>query len=308
MDDLSVAIVSWNTRNLLDNCLQSIYDTTKGIDFEVIVVDNASSDGTPEMVRDKYPQVSLVANRENAGFAKANNQAYQMSSSRFFMLLNPDTIVHSGLQGAVEFLDQNLEAGVVGCKSLNTDGSVQISWNKHYPGLFYELLPQRLKDHLRTRCAESDADKIFEAAWVGGVCLTARREAIKQVGLLDESYYIYTEETDWCRRFSKSGWSVMHAPCVTLTHYGGQSTGQMRPQMRVELAKSKVRFMKKFRPNIEARFYVAILELITSLKLMTINARPLLANLATLDEERKIYTELQQAYRAILLETGKRGR
>lgn len=304
--DLSVSIASWNTRDLLDNCLQSIFDTTDGVDFEVIVVDNASLDGTPGMVRDKYPQVRLVVNEENAGFAKANNQAYRISRGTYFMLLNPDTIVHSGLQGAVRFMDEHPEAGVVGCKSLNIDGSIQISWNKHYPGLFYELLPQYLKDHVRTGCAQRDADKVFEAAWVGGVCLTARREAVEEVGLLDESYYIYTEETDWCRRFSKAGWAVMHAPCVTLTHYGGQSTGQIRPQMRVELAKSKVRFIRKFRSDFEAKLYVSVLELITSLKLMYINAKPFLENLAAVDEERVTCLQLQQAYRAMLLETGRR--
>lgn len=302
--DLSISIVSWNTRDLLDNCLQSIFDTTEGIEFEVIVIDNASSDGTPEMVRDRYPQVRLAVNSGNLGFARANNQAYQMSLGRYFMLLNPDTVVHSGLQGVVYFLDARPGVGISGSKMLNSDGSIQITWNKHYPRFIYELLPQRLKDIMRTRCAERDADRTFQAAWVGGACLTARRKAIEKVGLLDELYYIYTEETDWCHRFRDAGWEVVQAPCVMLTHFGGQSTEQVKPLMRVELAKSKVRFMKKFGSAFEARMYVAVLELATSLRLLIMSAHPKATETPPhSSDEEVLYTELQTAYRRLLMET-----
>jgi len=264
--DLSVSIVSWNTRDLLDQCLRSIFETTHGIDFEVIVVDNESSDGSADMVRAKYARVLLIENDENVGFARANNQAFKVAQGRYFTLLNPDTYIKSGLDEAVKYMDCNLDVGVLGCKSLNPDGSVQISWNKHYPSLFSEVLYNGIRDRRRIRDPQIQADKRFPAAWVGGVCMTVRRTAAQQVGLLDEGYFMYSEETDWCRRFAEAGWRVMHSPCVTIVHFGGQSSKQAPIRARVELARSKVRFISKFRSRPEAKAYIAFLSISGLLK------------------------------------------
>lgn len=253
--DLSVCVVSWNTRDLLDQCVRSIYETTEGVEFEVIVVDNASSDGTAAMLHARHPQVRLLANTENAGFARANNQAIEASTGRYVMLLNPDTLVHSGLQHAVSFLDRHPDAAVVGCKAKNADGSVQVSWNRWYPSLFGELMGRRIERLSGRLSAERAADRVFPTGWVGGVCMTVRRSAFEQVGLLDEGYFMYTEEADWCRRFRNAGWLVMHSPGVVITHYGGQSADQVKASMRIELARSKIRFIAKFRSEREAALY-----------------------------------------------------
>jgi len=297
--DLSVAIVSWNTRELLDQCLRSIHDSTVGIEFEVIVVDNASSDGSAEMVRESYPNARLIANAGNAGFAAANNQAFEASSGRYLMMLNPDTIVHSGLQGAVEFLDAHPEAAVVGCKSLNPDGSIQVSWNTHYPGIVHDFLPGSVKQRLRSANPAVDVERVFAAAWVGGVCMTVRRTAAENVGLLDVGYFIYTEETDWCRRFADAGWRVMHAPCVTITHFGGQSTNQVAAKMQLELAKSKLRFVSKFGSPAKARVYARALLASASARLVFSRLTSIAQGGNDRAERIAVLGELVEAYREL---------
>ena len=242
--DLSIAIVSWNTRRLLDECLESIFETTHGIELEVIVVDNASSDGSAEMVRGKYPQVRLIENANNVGFAAANNQAYAVTESEFFMLLNPDTIALSSFGPIVRFMRENQDTGVVGCKSLNPDGSIQPSWYDYYPCFQWELLSARGRGLLVRMLFHRDPGSSFDTRWVGGQCLTVRRRCASEVGLMDEGYFMYNEETDWCYRIRRAGWRIVYRPDVEIVHLGGQSTKQASAKMLVELFRSKTRFMR----------------------------------------------------------------
>jgi len=253
--DLSVAIVSWNTRELLDQCIKSVFETTAGIELEVIVVDNGSTDGTVEMLRRLHPQARLIQNRENVGFAAANNQAFECSSGRHFMILNPDTLVLSDLSPVVAFLDSAGDVGAVSCKCVNPDRSIQRNWNDYYPSLIWEVLPISVSQGIHQMVYRRRADSLFDTKWTGGQCMTVRREVVESVGGMDSGYFMYSEETDWCFRIRKAGWRVCHYPGIVILHYGGQSTKQAEARMLVELQKSKWRFIDKNLSRWQARAF-----------------------------------------------------
>jgi len=254
--DLSIAIVSWNTKGLLEECLESIFNTTHDIDFEVIVVDNASSDGSIDMVHEKYPQVLLVESAENVGFARANNKAYEVSSGRHFMILNPDTKVLSDIGPIVRFLDDNESVGAAGCRCVNSDMSIQRNWFDYYPSFFWELIPYSARELAQKLLFQRSVDNQFDTKWVGGQCMTVRREVIESVGGMDPGYFMYSEETDWCFRIRKAGWRICHYPEIAILHYGGQSTKQMQSRMLIELYRSKFQFMGKNISAHKARAFV----------------------------------------------------
>lgn len=263
--DLSIAIVSWNTRDLLRDCLKSVYDKTSGVEFEVVVVDNASSDGSVEMVRGEFPQATLVANTQNTGFAAANNQAIEVSKGRYHMLLNPDTVVLTNLALIVGFLDADNSIGVAGCKCLNPDGSIQKNWFDSYPSVFSELGPEWLRNGFDRLIRPRNADTEFPTRWVGGQCMTVRRCCIEQVGAMDAGFFMYSEETDWCYRIRKAGWGIRHYPGISVIHLGGQSTRQIRPQMLVELYRSKTQFIRKHSCAVHAALFKRCLHIRTRL-------------------------------------------
>lgn len=247
--DLSIAIVSWNTCKLLDGCLRSVFETTHGIEIEVVVVDNLSSDDSVEMVRSQYPQVKLIENSENAGFPKANNQAYRVSTGRHFMLLNPDTICRQGaLAGLVGFLDDRPDVGAVGPLVLNPDDTLQYSW-AGFPTFINEvrgILDRRIKGHLTPTNAEHvRAIGPFETDWIGGCALVIRRAAVDDIGLMDESFFMYNEETDWCCRLRRQGWGVWVDPSIEIVHYGGQSSSKASSQSARHLIASKELYFRK---------------------------------------------------------------
>jgi hypothetical protein len=215
------------------------------IDFELIVVDNASSDGSAEMVVEKYPDVRLIANNDNVGFARANNQAWDVSRGRHFMLLNSDTVVLSDLSGVVTYLDLHESTGVVGCRCLNTDRTIQQNWYDYYPCFMWEILPEIIRYWALHALYRRDPKTAFPTKWVGGQCMTVRRACVENVGKMDESYFMYSEETDWCFRIWQAGWEVHYAPVADVIHFGGQSTRQTSTKMLIELYKSKSRFIRK---------------------------------------------------------------
>ena len=253
--DISISIVSWNTRDLLDQCLESVYNTTKGIEFEVIVVDNASSDDSAMMVTAKYPQVKLIQNNENVGFARANNQAYRISNGRHFMLLNPDTIAVTDLSPIVEFLDNNAEVGVASCKCLNPDKSIQPNWYDYYPSFIWELLPEALRNLASKLIFNRNPSSNFATKWVGGQCMTVRRACMDNVDGMDQDFFMYSEETDLCFRIKKLGKKIMHFSGITIVHIGGQSTKSVQSKMLIELYRSKSHFIRKNFSNLHSKLF-----------------------------------------------------
>jgi hypothetical protein len=242
--DLSISIVSWNTRDLLGQCLTSVYDTADGLELEVIVVDNASSDGSAEMVRSKYPDVKLIENSDNVGFARANNQAFEHSAGRCLLLLNPDTVCLPGAPpGLIRFLDENPKAGAVGPLVLNADKMLQYSWAR-FPTLWSEAIG-KLDRRIGPRGVwPGTADEVcalgpFPVDWIGGCCLMVKRGAVEQIGPMDESLFMYSEETDWCLRLRKAGWEVWVEPGAQIVHLAGQSSVQAPGETALRLRRSK---------------------------------------------------------------------
>ena len=260
---LSISIVSWNTEELLRQCLASLYANLGELDTEVIVVDNASSDGSVDMVTREFPQVKLIRNASNCGFARANNIAYEQSSGRYFLLLNSDTIVRPGsLESLAKYMDGNLAVGAVAPRLLNGDGSLQRSCSC-FPTPFTEFLSAFSLGKLfwkspffaRFEMSYWNFDEVREVDFAGGSCLMLRRAALEQVGALDEDYFMYTEEADLCYRLKRGGWKVMFIPHAEIVHLGGQSS-RLRPvEMAIELPVSRHRFIKKFYGPLSAALF-----------------------------------------------------
>jgi GT2 family glycosyltransferase len=251
--DVSVIIVSWNTREILGDCLRSAYEQAEGIECEVIVVDNASSDGSAEMVKRDFEKTILIENTENRGFAAANNQGMAVAKGRYALLLNSDTIVlDNAIAKTVELADRHPDTAVTGCRVLNPDGSLQPTCFM-FPSLLnmflaaaylYKLFP-RNRFFGRERMTWWDRNDERDVEVVTGCMMLVRRSAIERVGVMDERYFMYCEETDWCYRFRQAGWRVMFTPSAEIIHLGGQSSRKVRKEMLIQLKLSVLEFMKK---------------------------------------------------------------
>jgi GT2 family glycosyltransferase len=249
--DLSIVIVAWNVRDLVLDCLASIREAKLGISYEVIVVDNGSADGTVETVRAKYPDTRVLALPKNIGFGAGNNRGLEIMRGRHAVLLNSDTIVlPGGLEACVAFLDAQPEVGVVGPQLLNPDRSKQ-NCIHNSPTLVSELVGQSLLRRLFPRRYPSKRIEYrapLEVEAVLGACLFVRREVIAQVGLIDEDYFFFLEETDWCHRIRAAGWKVYHLPDAFVVHLYGESTKKKVPlRTRIEYYRSRDTFFRKNR-------------------------------------------------------------
>lgn len=258
--DLSIIVVSWNTRDLVRRCLESI-ETSKGsLEVETIVVDNASTDGSAEMVVREFPCTMVIRNADNRGFAAANNQAIAVSRGRHVLLLNSDAIlVPESAESMLNFLDKNPDVGAVGARLLNADGTFQASF-ADFPTLLSELL--LLTKLSKVFCSSTYPSYPAEQStttravdWVVGACLMARRRAIDDVGQLDEDYFMYTEETDWCYRLWKRGWGVYYLSEVKIPHWSGQSSGKAPERKRSQLYRSKLLFLRKHRGRVSSEVF-----------------------------------------------------
>ncbi len=252
MVDLSIVIVSWNVRDLLRQCLHSILAELPTCKLEVIVVDNVSTDGSAEMVRAEFPDVRLIVNAKNRGFPAANNQGIALAEGRYTLILNPDTeVISDALATMVAYADANPDVGVVGPQLLNEDRSIQSS-RRRFPTLATALFestwlqpcaPRRLL--ARYYVQDQPDDATLDVDWIKGAALMARREAIEQVGPMDEGYFMYSEELDWCRRFKDAGWRVIYLPTAQVVHYGGRSSDQVVTSRHIHFQTSKVRYFHK---------------------------------------------------------------
>lgn len=270
--DVSILIVNWNTRDILCDCLRSVYEQTQGISFEVIVIDNASSDNSVEMVKQEYAKVILIENQENRGFAAANNQGIRIAKGKYILLLNPDTVVlECAIQKSVAFADLHTEAAVVGIRNDRPDG-LQVKNCFQFASVqnliisllgLHRLFP-RSRFWGRERMTWWDYQDIREVNVVAGCYMLVRRDAIEQVGMLDENYFMYGEEMDWCWRFSESGWKIIYYPEAAIIHYGGMSVEKNPNEMRKELQRSYLYFIEKRQGRL-ARIIVRLLFFLSGL-------------------------------------------
>ncbi len=224
MTDLSVVIVSWNTADLLRDCLASLLARADGEGLEIIVVDNASSDGSADMVQREFPQAHLVRNDHNLGFACATNRGIRTSQGRYVLLLNSDTRTSTGaLRALAEFMESHVDAGACGPRLIRPNGEPQPYGfgGDPTPGYLIRRALSRLL--LRRALHDWGTERVQKVDWVSGACVLARRTAIEQVGLLDEAMFMYFEDNDWCLRMRQAGWSVYYDPLVTVVHLGGRS-------------------------------------------------------------------------------------
>lgn len=249
---LSIAIVNWNTRDLLLQALESIF-AHPAPSLEVIVVDNASSDGSADAVRAQYPQVHVIANSHNAGYAEGNNQALRLAAGSYILLLNPDVILPGGaLTNAVAFMEAHPKAGALGVRQVHPDGSLQRSV-RGFPSplaVLWELLGlSRLLPNSRTfgtyRMTWFGYDREIEVDQPMGTFLLLSARAVREVGLLDEAFPIFFNEVDWCLRCKRAGWSIYFVPDIEIVHYGGASTIQVGAAMAWESRRGLLTFYQK---------------------------------------------------------------
>jgi len=260
--DVSIIVVNWNTREITCDCLKSLYEQTQDILFEVVVIDNASIDGSVDMIKNKFPEVFLIENTGNRGFAAANNQGMAIAKGRYVLLLNSDTIIlDNAIAKTVSFADEHPEAAVVGCRVLNPDRSLQptcfmfpsiLNW-LIFVTYLYKLFPQS-RFFGRERMTWWDRNDTREVDVVTGCFMLVRREAIDQVGAMDEQFLMYAEETDWCYRFMKTGWKNIFYPAAHIIHYGNVSAVKHGADRAVMRDRSDVWFMFKHWPKWEAWF------------------------------------------------------
>ena len=233
--DFSVILVCWNNKEYLKPCLESLYKGIFRYRFDVVVVDNGSSDGSQEMLREEFPEVKIIQNDHNVGLGKASNQGIEATTGRYVLLLNNDTLVNGpSLDIMVEFLETHAEVGAVGGKLLNPDGSVQSCYN-HFPSLHEEfLITTRLGELLwEGYPGKIDGSEVMSVSWMGSACLMLRRAALDKVGLLDEEYFIYGDEADIQYRLKKAGWEMFFIPEATTIHFGGRSMDRWKRRKMV---------------------------------------------------------------------------
>lgn len=267
--DVSIIIVNWNTKNILRDCLRSVYEQAGDVDYEVIVVDNASTDGSLDMIKSDFERVVLLENAQNKGFATANNQGMEIAKGRYVLLLNSDTVVLDGaIAKTVSFADAHPRAGVTGCRVLNADRTLQPTCFM-FPSILnmflsstylYKFFP-RSRFFGRERMTWWDRSDVRQVDVVTGCFMLVRREAIDQVGVMDERFFMYAEETDWCYRFREEGWDVTFTPAGQIIHLGGQSTAKKPVAMIVQLRLSILKFIRKHSgrfAQVSARFLTAL--------------------------------------------------
>jgi GT2 family glycosyltransferase len=251
--DLSVIIVSYNTRELLLQCLSSVLRALVSVTHEVIVVDNGSADGSPDAVEKKFPQLHLIRNQENRGFARAVNQGLQKAGGRYFLLLNSDALIDSeALTKMISFMEKTPDAGAVGGQLVRKDGTLQNSFD-NCPTLCTELLNKSLLKRLFPKRYPGKHLKFtgpVEVESLIGACMMARREVLNSVGMLDESFFFFLEETDWCLRMREKGWKVYFLPFVNVRHLQGRSANKEPVSARIEFYRSRYKFFSLHRSRV----------------------------------------------------------
>lgn len=250
--DLSIVIVEWNTVDMLRDCLASVYANDGGLNLQVIVVDNASEDGSPEMVDVEFPQVVQIRNGDNYGFAAANNQGFALCTGRHVLLLNSDTyMLGNVLAASVRYLDEHTYVGAMGCRVLNPDMTMQRTcsmWPRLLDLAFmasglWKLKRPKIFGRYQMMDWQRDTERAVES--ISGCYLMLRAELLEQVGPLDEDFFFFGEETDWCRRMRDADWQLMFAPVGEIVHYGSASARKLNHKRDLMLTDATIRLHRK---------------------------------------------------------------
>jgi GT2 family glycosyltransferase len=262
---LSIIIVNWNSKIFLDKCISSIIKNTKQVDFEIIVIDSGSFDGSSEMIRQRYPRVKFLQGQQNLGFAKANNEAFITSCGSNILFLNPDTEVESR---SVHALLKNLESitrvGAVGARLLNSDGSVQSTCIRAFPTILNQILDAEVlkKESPFSRLwgmapLYDQPAKTSKVDAVSGACLMVKRAAFAEVGMFSTDYFMYSEDIDLCYKLNAAGLDNYYIPDATVVHHGGASTAQNSVTIfsDVMMLESRFRYFRKTRSAFYCRLY-----------------------------------------------------
>jgi N-acetylglucosaminyl-diphospho-decaprenol L-rhamnosyltransferase len=271
--ELSVIIVNWNTREFLEACLESLISTVTDIPFDVWVVDNGSTDGSQEMVRNSFPTINLITNTDNIGFARANNQAMQRCQGNYMLLFNSDAIAEPGaVHALLDLAKTHPRAGIVGAQLVNPDNSFQASYSR-FPSLFREfLILTGLGRLIYGRWYPSQGPEIELGPqivdYVEGACLLVNRKAFMEVGGLDEGYFMYAEEVDWCCTMQRKGWQVWYQPEARVIHYAGGSSRFRKTYREADLYRSRVRFFRKNHGELQAAILKWMIVGLTALKIL----------------------------------------
>jgi GT2 family glycosyltransferase len=257
MQKLAVVIVNWNTEELTRGCLKSLFSEIDGIDSEVWVVDNNSSDGSVAMIKSEFPKVKLIANKDNSGFAKANNQALELASADYYMLLNPDTIVPpNSIIDMLRFMDENNDAAAIGPKLMDGESNIQIPLDS-LPSFGGEIL-NCLKYHFfpfKSIFANMGVEKSREIInslkpvrknILSAACLMIRDEVIKKIGVLGEDYFLFSEEDDYFTRMNRAGFISYYLPYITIIHLVGKSREGIALESTIQFFKSRILYFRKF--------------------------------------------------------------
>jgi len=268
---LSVIIVNWNTCALLAECIAAVERETTSIPHDIWVVDNGSSDGSTAMLRRDFPHVRVIESPVNLGFARANNLAMQRSAGRYLLLLNTDALVQPGsVQALLQVAEAAPRAGVVGAHLLNPDGTFQASHTR-FPTLWQEFLilstlGRRLVRPWYPSHGPEETKGPQRVEYVEGACMLVRREALAEVGGLDEGYFMYAEEVDWCKRMRAAGWEVWYAPAAKVVHIGGASSADRKTSREADLYRSRVRYFRIHHGRLEAEILKVMIILFTAVK------------------------------------------
>jgi len=258
--DISIIIINWNVKDLLDKCLASLHNGTVAINqpqadlpvIEIIVVDSDSHDDSLQMIRDKYPDVRLLPQNENVGFTRGNNLGFREAQGRYLFLLNPDTeVIDDAIPILFNYMENNSDVGIIGTHTLNSDGTHQ-STRRRFPtvktGVFESTwlsayAPQSIDNHYKM--LDTDDNAILDVDWVQGSAMLVRREIYDTLGGLDEGYVMYSEEMDWCKRAKDAGWKVVYHGGAFITHHSGKSSDQVGALKHIHFHTSKLRYFRK---------------------------------------------------------------
>ena len=263
MYDLSIIIVNWNTKDLLRKCLSSIYNNTDKLTFEVFVIDNASRDGSTEMVEKEFPQTRLTRNKENFGFARGNNQGFLQAKGKYVLILNPDTeVVNNALLDMVKYLESNEEAGAVSGRFIYPDGTFQRYYHR-FPTFFSMVtawfLPQNLAHKLKPTRAylmlDDDFEKVIEVPQPAGACIMVRRKLFLEEDFMDEQFPIFFGDVDLCRRIYEKGEKIFVLPYARIIHHwgkGGSEQGKNSLFLSAEYFISMIDYFAKYEGVVKA--------------------------------------------------------